>query len=169
MIRRCTELSDAESAPSSSAPRPSTKQEHLHDEEEGEDGYNGVFEHQMELDHPHPSQSHSNGSSSSTSKWPLNTSADGGMEIPPDDLRDQPTTYTEMISRTLQYGSELKAEFDGDVRREVKKALEETLALIGYEDPRRSPLKHLLEEAGRAPVAEELNRAVLGEFAFSSF
>jgi hypothetical protein len=50
------------------------------------------------------------------------------------------------------------------VRREVKKVLEETLALIGYEDPRVSPLKHLLDERERAPVAEELNRAILGEY-----
>ena len=152
MIRRCAELSDNDTIPASTkSARPASAAE--------EDDYNGVFDHQMELDQPA-----SNGGASSN-KWPGND----GMETSMEDLQQQPTTYTDMITRTLQYGSELKAEFDGDVRREVKKTLEETLALIGYEDPRGSPLRHLLDEGGRAPVAEELNRAILGEFVLSRF
>lgn len=64
----------------------------------------------------------------------------------------------------IRYGTELQLEFKDDPRREVKKALEDTLALIAYENPRESPLAHLLEERGRAPVAEELNGAILGMF-----
>jgi hypothetical protein len=141
MIRRCAELSDTDSIPRNS---------------ESDD--NGVYQNEMELD---GEQTNGN-SNSSFSKW-SGAGADG-METSTESLRDQmPETYTSMITKTLQYGSELKAEFDNDLRREVKKQLEETLALIGYQDPRVSPLRGLLDEVGRAPVAEELNRAILGE------
>lgn len=145
MIRRCADLSDGdETSPSI----PSTSKA-------ADEDYNGVFDHQMELD----DQTHQNGNNGTATSWddPV------AMETSTEDLSNQqPQTYTDMITRTLQYGSELKAEFDSDLRREVKKTLEETLALIGYEDPRQSPLKHLLDERERAPVAEELNRAILG-------
>jgi hypothetical protein len=142
MIRGCAELSDGDTSPAI-APTPKV-----------EDDYNGVFDHQMELD----DQTHANGSG--RPRWDEN----GEMETSTDDLNNQqPQTYRDLITKTLQYGSELKAEFDSDPRREVKKSLEETLALIGYEDPRQSPLKHLLDEGERAPVAEELNRAILGK------
>jgi hypothetical protein len=141
MIRRCAELSDTDSIPRNP----------------GSDD-NGVYQHEMELD---GEQTNGN-SSSSFSKW--SGAAADGMETSTESLRDQmPETYTSMITKTLQYGRELKAEFDNDLRREVKKQLEETLALIGYQDPRVSPLRGLLDEVGRAPVAEELNRAILGE------
>ncbi|KIW08834.1 uncharacterized protein PV09_00763 [Verruconis gallopava] len=146
MIRRCTELSDSDSSPLVSSGLKFSS---------GDDDYNGVFGHQMELD----DQAHANGSV--RSQW-------DDMEMSADDLGQQPQTYADMISRTLQYGSELKAEFDGDLRREVKKSLEETLALIGYEDPRQSPLRHLLDERERGPVAEELNRAILVSLGKSS-
>ena len=149
MIRRCAELSDGDANP---VPMKTSATAAAAD-----DDYNGVFDHQMELD----------GSTTATNgKWENN--GDGMMETSMDDLR-QPQTYTEMITNTLQYGTELKAEFDSDVRREVKKTLEETLALIGYPDPRESPLKHLLDERERAPVAEELNRAILGKLISFAF
>lgn len=151
MIRRCAELSDADSIPRNSS--------------DGDDNDNGVFEHQMELDDLN--NNNMNGDAG-FGKW--SATAVDGMETSTESLRDQlPETYTSMITKTVQYGSELKAEFDNDVRREVKKQLKETLALIGYQDPRVSPLRGLLEESGRAPVAEELNRAILGEFALSLF
>jgi hypothetical protein len=112
----------------------------------------------MELD-GNPATSNTNG------KWEHGDLSGSAMETSTDDLR-YPVTYTEMITKTMAYGQELKAEFDSDVRREVKKVLEETLALIGYEDPRTSPLKHLLDERERAPVAEELNRAILGKLIY---
>jgi hypothetical protein len=151
MIRRCAELSDNDAVSPTFAPAASSKLSAADD-----DYNNGIFDHQMELDAP-TTHSSSNGS---TMRWEDAVA----METSVDDLSgQQPQTYTDMITRTLQYGSELKAEFDSDLRREVKKTLEETLALIGYEDPKGSPLKHLLDERERAPVAEELNRAILGE------
>lgn len=68
-----------------------------------------------------------------------------------------------LLTETLQYGQELQSEFKDDPRREVKKALEETLALIAYTDPRDGPLRRLLDPSGRTPVAEELNGAILGK------
>jgi hypothetical protein len=59
---------------------------------------------------------------------------------------------------------ELRAEFANDPRREVKRALEDTFALIAYENVRESALAPLLETAGRTPVAEELNSAILGTY-----
>ena len=71
--------------------------------------------------------------------------------------------YGELLTETIQYGQELQGEFSGDPRREVKKALEDTFALIAYPDARReSSLAPLLEPEGRVPVAEELNAAILG-------
>lgn len=70
--------------------------------------------------------------------------------------------YTKLMQETIKYGQELKAEFANDTRREIKKALEDTFALIAYSDARTSSLAPLLEESGRVPVAEELNGAILG-------
>lgn len=69
----------------------------------------------------------------------------------------------DMMAIALSYGRELQKEFKDDPRREVKEALQETFALIGYPDARESSLSHLLEEDGRIPVAEELNSAILGK------
>ena len=77
--------------------------------------------------------------------------------------------YNAMMQLTIQYGQELKSEFDGDPRREVKQALEETFALIAYPDARESMLAPLLDVGERVPVAEELNAAILGEFFFFFF
>lgn len=72
--------------------------------------------------------------------------------------------YAALLAETIQYGQELKQEFSGDPRREVKKALEDTFALIGYQDARESNLAPLLEIEGRVPVAEELNAAILRKY-----
>lgn len=74
--------------------------------------------------------------------------------------------YNAMMQLTIQYGQELKSEFDGDPRREVKQALEETFALIAYPDARESMLAPLLDLGERVPVAEELNGAILGWFSY---
>ncbi|KAF2100879.1 SPRY-domain-containing protein, partial [Rhizodiscina lignyota] len=70
-------------------------------------------------------------------------------------------TYAELLQDMLKYGQELNQEFKDDPRREVKKALEETFALIAYAEPHAGPLAGLLDESGRVPVAEELNGAIL--------
>jgi hypothetical protein len=81
-----------------------------------------------------------------------------------DEMEDKETKREQMTQDTIAYGMELRAEFANDPRREVKRALEDTFALIAYENVRESALAPLLETAGRVPVAEELNSAILGMF-----
>ena len=80
-----------------------------------------------------------------------------------DDLEDKEAKLQQLTTETIEYGMELKSEFSNDPRREVKRALEDTFALIAYENVRESSLAPLLETRGRLPVAEELNSAILGE------
>jgi hypothetical protein len=81
---------------------------------------------------------------------------------------DAQVRYQKLTQETIEYGMVLKQEFANDPRREVKRALEDTFALIAYENEVESSLAPLLDKAGRVPVAEELNSAILGEFAASS-
>lgn len=80
-----------------------------------------------------------------------------------DEIEDNEAKLQELTNKTIQYGMELKTEFANDPRREVKRALEDTFALIAYENVRESSLAPLLETSGRVPVAEELNSAILGK------
>ncbi|KAL8675207.1 MAG: hypothetical protein Q9168_000460 [Polycauliona sp. 1 TL-2023] len=68
--------------------------------------------------------------------------------------------YTELLEETIEYGQELKQEFQHDSSTEA--AFKEIFSLFMYEDPRKSPQAHLLDRASRVPVAEELNSAILG-------
>jgi hypothetical protein len=80
-----------------------------------------------------------------------------------DDIEDKQAKLDALTSEMIEYGMELKSEFANDPRREVKRALEDTFALIAYENVRESSLAPLLDTAGRMPVAEELNGAILGK------
>jgi Ran-binding protein 9/10 len=79
-----------------------------------------------------------------------------------EDVEDKEIKLQELTDATINYGMELRAEFANDHRKEVKRALEDTFALIAYENARESSLAPLLDISGRAPVAEELNSAILG-------
>ena len=68
--------------------------------------------------------------------------------------------YQNKLEETLDYGRELKHEFQDD--QSTENAFKEIFSLFLYEDPRKSPQAHLLDRAGRVPVAEELNSAILG-------
>lgn len=81
-----------------------------------------------------------------------------------DDYEDKEVKLQQLTDATINYGMELRAEFANDPRREVKRALEDTFALIAYENARESSLAPLLEIGGRVPVAEELNSAILGTY-----
>ncbi|KAF2713608.1 ran-binding protein [Pleomassaria siparia CBS 279.74] len=85
-----------------------------------------------------------------------------------DDIEDKEAKLSQLMTETLEYGMELKSEFSNDPRREVKRALEDTFALIAYENVRESSLAPLLDTAGRTPVAEELNSAILVSLGKSS-
>ena len=79
-----------------------------------------------------------------------------------DTTQDREARLQELKTQMLQYGMELKAEFANDGRREVRRALEDTFALVAYENVGLSSLAPLLDVGGRGPVAEELNGAILG-------
>ncbi|KAH7086535.1 CTLH/CRA C-terminal to lish motif domain-containing protein [Paraphoma chrysanthemicola] len=85
-----------------------------------------------------------------------------------DDIEDKEMKLQQLTQDTIAYGQELRAEFATDPRREVKRALEDTFALIAYENVRESALAPLLETKGRTPVAEELNSAILVSLGKSS-
>ncbi|KAL9000973.1 MAG: hypothetical protein Q9169_000457 [Polycauliona sp. 2 TL-2023] len=74
--------------------------------------------------------------------------------------------YTELLEETIEYGQELKQEFQNDSSTEA--AFKEIFSLFMYEDPRKSPQAHLLDRASRVPVAEELNSAILVSLGKSS-
>jgi hypothetical protein len=97
---------------------------------------------------------------------PLTLGKDQGqyLDEDEDDIEQTRRKALQLTEDTLKYGMELQSEFANDPRREVKQALHDTFALIAYEDVRDSALAPLLDAAGRVPVAEELNSAILGTF-----
>ena len=64
-------------------------------------------------------------------------------------------------TESIRYGAQLKEEF-GAAEAEADRALTEGFGMYAYADPWESPFSKLLEEGGRAAVAEELNSAILG-------
>ncbi|KAF1955397.1 SPRY-domain-containing protein [Byssothecium circinans] len=99
---------------------------------------------------------------------PWENEEEGRDEEDEDEMEDKEAKLQDLTSKMLQYGMELKTEFANDQRREVKKALEDTFALIAYENVRESGLAPLLKTSGRVPVAEELNSAILVSLGKSS-
>jgi hypothetical protein len=92
-------------------------------------------------------------------------SQDDIMDTTPDTVKP---SYSSMSSENLliaalEFGQELKAEFCNDARPAVKKALDDTFALIAYQDARESIVGGLMEGKGRMEIAEEINSAILGE------
>ena len=73
------------------------------------------------------------------------------------------TGLQERMEQTLKYAQELRLEYRDDKTKEVADRLREIFALFAYEDPKNSPTAHVMDPSGRAPVAEELNSAILGE------
>lgn len=153
MIRRTADLADG-------PPRKHT----TNGSSSSHDDYNGVFDQDMELDEYGTTTR--NGNSHQSNPW-----EDGGAMDTSDDIYTsgrKELNYTDLTSETIQYGQQLRAEFDGDSRREVKKSLQDIFALIAYDDPKKSPLAYLLDDSERAPVAEELNGAILSSLGKSS-
>lgn len=71
--------------------------------------------------------------------------------------------HNDLLNDAIQYGMELQGEFSHDTRQEVKKALNDTFALIAYNDARQSVLADMMEGKGRIEIAEQVNGAILGE------
>jgi hypothetical protein len=107
------------------------------------DWYDDMINHDMELD-DHPNQNNNFDR--------MDTEEPPGMQM----------EYQKLLQETLDYGRELQAEFVGDPRREVSKALSEAFSLMAYQDPLNvKEVSHLLHPSGRVAVAEELNSAIL--------
>lgn len=77
---------------------------------------------------------------------------------------DYATKCQDMLSESLVYGRELRADYAGDERKEYRKTLNDIFSLVAYADPKSSVHGHLLDPSGRVPVAEELNSAILGGY-----
>lgn len=75
---------------------------------------------------------------------------------------DNGLKYQDLLQDTLRYGQELRHEFKEDRSKVVRDTFRDIWSFYAYEDPRKSPVAHLLDPQGRVPVAEELNSAILG-------
>ncbi|KNG48813.1 ran-binding protein [Stemphylium lycopersici] len=156
MIRRCGEL-NAQCQPTPAAP---SKRSAGSTQNKRNSTATEEYDFEMELDeqlgvhNPPPG-------------WD-NKDQDDELEDGDDDMEDREAKSARATDETIAYGMELKAEFANDPRREVKRALEDTFALIAYPDARESMLAPLLEVGGRVPVAEELNSAILVSLGKSS-
>jgi len=166
MIRRGEELRHPSSPSLSVKSGKKTHGTHPNSNVQPSQDYGDVFDGQMELDEPANS---SNGHRQAPST--INTENEGITWDPSPDTMDISTpalrettsaAYNALLVETIQYGQELKSEFSGDPRREVKKALEDTLALIAYPEPRESPLAGLMSREGRKGLSEEIGGAILG-------
>jgi hypothetical protein len=148
MIRRTNELSAALHP----VPTPPSKRSTASN---GHSDYNDGFDFEMELDEQLNGQ------------WGSGGAGERMEEVEGDgedfDAEEAEARYQKLTQETIEYGMVLKQEFASDPRREVKRALEDTFALIAYENVGESSLAPLLERAGRVPVAEELNSAILGK------
>lgn len=91
----------------------------------------------------------------------------GSMET---DGGDSLAELTKLENKMLSYGQALQAEYAGDPRKEINKALNEIWALVAYKNPLKEPqVSHLLDGKGRVTVAEELNSAILCESLYFFF
>lgn len=125
--------------------------------------HDGVFGHQMELDD-------NVGDSNTTGVASSGDFMDTGDGVAAFKTMDSTAPYNamppnsnkDMDIQLLEYGQELRREFSGDSRPEIRKELENTLALMVYSDPRQGPLAELLDDANRGRLAEDLNSAILG-------
>ncbi|KAK9246291.1 CTLH/CRA C-terminal to lish motif domain-containing protein [Lipomyces tetrasporus] len=71
----------------------------------------------------------------------------------------------DLLNEALRYGQNLHESYRNQTllssTTDVQKALNDIFALMAYPDPINSPVAYLLAEEGRAPVAEDLNSAIL--------
>ncbi|KAH4048375.1 protein SSH4 [Parastagonospora nodorum] len=155
MIRHCNEL-NAQCQP---VPTPISKRSTASTQNKRNSTATDEYDFEMELDEQL-------GVHNPTPSW---DDREDNEELDEEDgMEDKEIKRDQMTQDMLKYGMELQAEFANDPRREVKRALEDTFALIAYERPTDSALAPLLETAGRVPVAEELNSAILVSLGKSS-
>ncbi|KAI4717084.1 SPRY-domain-containing protein [Aureobasidium sp. EXF-10727] len=136
-----------------------------------------TFDHQMELDDQLHRESHAPIIPPMPVPSPFNpgirfgdgANGDDGkedsMDTAPDDFHSVSSSMDseQLLVEALEFGQELKAEFSDDPRPAVRKALDDTFALIAYQDARESVVGGLMEGKGRVEIAEEVNSAILGK------
>jgi hypothetical protein len=155
MIRQASNMNEISERRRGKKPQNSSSNGHA----AAADDYANIFDHQMELDE----QLNLSGSSarSKPGDW------DNNAMDTEDGLHDSEISPEQLLRDTLQYGQELRSEFASDPRWsddrwDVRRELTDALALIAYSNPNESKLKDMLEVKGRAPIAEDLNSAILG-------
>lgn len=70
--------------------------------------------------------------------------------------------YEMLMTSLIQYGQELKHEFEGEGSEFVKDTLRDIFSLFSYQNPWKSPHGGMLRPEQRVAVAEGLNSAILG-------
>jgi hypothetical protein len=158
MIRQASQLNEISERRRGKKPQTASSNGHVAATED----YANIFDHQMELDE----QLNVTGSSArfNNGEW------DNNAMDPEDVVPESEINPDQLLTDTIQYGSELRSEFASDAsdarwtnaRWDVKRELEDVLALICYLNPNESKLKDKLEVKGRALIAEDLNSAILG-------
>lgn len=66
-----------------------------------------------------------------------------------------------LIEAAMLYGQSLHALYGGSADPSFRLGLEEAFSLLPYADPMNSPMAHLVSDAGRVQIAEDVNRAIL--------
>lgn len=123
--------------------------------------HDGVFGHQMELD-DHVGNSNATAIASGGDFMDTSDSVHRTTDLTAQFNVNSSNGIKDMDTQLLEYGQELRREFSADPRPEIRKELENTLALMVYSDPRQGPLADLLDDANRGRLAEDLNSAILG-------
>jgi len=118
------------------------------------------FDQQMELDDQLRRESHSH-DNADNDNGTMDTGDDAHVSA---NTKSSAMMHSNLLTDAIQYGMELQAEFSGDARQEVKKALNDTFALIAYTDARDSELAEMMEGKGRVEIAEQVNGAILGMY-----
>lgn len=155
MIRRCNDMQPSSDSAAGKHPETKKKAGNGHVDTSR---YPSVFDHdEMDVDGHTLPPTNSNGHTHNG-----NTSNPDAMDTD-SSPKESSTESITLLQETLKYGQELQSEFRNDPRQEVQQALEDTFALIAYENASKSALAPMLEVSGRVPVAEELNGAILGK------
>ena len=81
--------------------------------------------------------------------------------------REESSEVAEHMQRLLEYGTSLSKDWEGDERAFVHEQLRKTVGLVAYEDPySNSRSKELVSPEARLELADEVNKAILGDFSF---
>ena len=75
------------------------------------------------------------------------------------DQRKDDVERQSMINEAMSYGQQLNTMYG--LNANYRAGLEEAFSLLPYPDPLNSPMAHIVSDAGRFRIAEDVNRAIL--------